>query len=93
MNEWLDIITYLSDVDPFGDDLGSVLRLGLCRHEHRGDYAIRNRVELFYGGSHGSRIPISRFVASRPNSTKALMGYHTFKKILKRITFYTKYYT
>ena len=83
MNEWLDIITYLSDVDPFGDDLGSMLRLGLRRHEHRGDDAIRNRVELFDGGCHGSRISIARFVPSGPNSTEALMGYHTFKKILK----------
>ena len=77
----------MSYVDPFSDDLGPVLRLSLCGHEHRGDDTIRNCVELFDGGSHGSCITITRFVAPGPNGTKALMGYHTFKKFLKeRVT-------
>ena len=72
----------MSYVDPFSDDLGPMLRLSLCRHEYCGDNAIRNGVELFDGGSHSSRITIARFVTPGPNGTQALMGYHTFKKIL-----------
>ena len=75
---------YLSDIDPLGDDLGTVLRLSLHRHQDGGDDSIRDGVELFDGGSYGSCITITRFVAPGPNGTKALMGYHTFKKILKK---------
>ena len=58
---------YLSDIDPLGDDLGTVLRLSLHRHQDGGDDSIRDGVELFDGGDDGGRIAIARFVAPRPH--------------------------